>query len=155
MSISAGFVIRTYAGGALIDITITHWMIACVFCLSLLLGFGKRRAEFENLQDEAIKTRKVNESYDIPKLNLLLGVSAGVTIVTYMLYSLAPETETLHNTDNIIFTTPFVVYCIFRYLLKIQEKERGSGPVEIILRDKAFCVAGLLWLSSLMYFIHS
>lgn len=155
ISIAVGFVLRTYAGGVIIGITVTNWMITCVFCLSLLLGFGKRRTELENLQEEAKKTRKVHESYDIPKLNLLIGVSSSVTIVTYMLYSLAPETRALHNTDNIIFTTPLVVYCIFRYLLKIQEKDRGGGPVEIILRDKAFCIAGLLWLASLMYIIHS
>ena len=155
ISIAVGFVLRTYAGGVLVDVVVTNWMIASVFCLSLLLGFGKRRAEFENLQDNAVMTRKVLKSYDISKLNLLLGVSASITIVTYMLYSLAPETKALHNTDNIIFTTPFVVYCVFRYLFKIQEKDRGSGPVEIILHDKAFCLVGLLWLFSLLFIIHS
>jgi len=155
ISIAVGFVLRTYAGGVLVDVVVTNWMIASVFCLSLLLGFGKRRAEFENLQDNAVMTRKVLKSYDISKLNLLLGVSASITIVTYMLYSLAPETKALHNTDNIIFTTPFVVYCVFRYLFKIQEKDRGSGPVEIILHDKAFCLVGLLWLFSLLIIIHS
>jgi len=155
MSIAVGFVLRTYAGGFLVDVVVTNWMMASVFCLSLLLGFGKRRAEFEHLQDNAVMTRKVQESYDISKLNLLLGVSAGITIVTYMLYSLAPETKALHNTDNIIFTTPFVIYCVFRYLFNIQEKNRGSGPVEIILHDKAICLVGLLWLFSLLFIIHS
>ncbi len=155
ISIAVGFVLRTYAGGFLVDVVVTNWMIASVFCLSLLLGFGKRRVEIENLQDNAVITRKVLELYDISKLNLLLGVSASITIVTYMLYSLAPETKVLHNTDNIIFTTPFVVYCVFRYLLKIQEKNRESGPVEIILHDKVFCLVGLLWLFSLLFIIHS
>jgi len=154
MSIAAGFVLRTYAGGVLVDVVVTNWMIASVFCLSLLLGFGKRRVEIENLQDRAVMTRKVQEFYDISKLNVLLGVSASITIVTYMLYSLAPETKALHNTDDLIFTTPFVVYCVFRYLLKVQEKDRGSGPVEIILHDKAFCLAGLLWLLSFLLIIH-
>ena len=40
MSISAGFVMRVYAGGFLIGIQITDWLIACVFALSLLMGFG-------------------------------------------------------------------------------------------------------------------
>jgi 4-hydroxybenzoate polyprenyltransferase len=155
ISIAVGFVLRTYAGGFLVDVVVTNWMIASVFCLSLLLGFGKRRVEIENLQDNAVITRKVLELYDISKLNLLLGVSASITIVTYMLYSLAPETKVLHNTDNIIFTTPFVVYCVFRYLLKIQEKNRESGPVEIILHDKVFSLVGLLWLFSLLFIIHS
>ena len=155
ISIAVGFVLRTYAGGVLVDVVVTNWMIASVFCLSLLLGFGKRRVEIENLQDNAVMTRKVLGSYDISKLNVLLGISASITIVTYMLYSLAPETKALHNTDNIIFTTPFVVYCVFRYLMKVQEKNGESGPVEIILHDKAFCLVGLLWLFSLLFIIHS
>ena len=151
MSIAAGFVMRVYAGGYLIDIEVTHWLVVCVFSLSLLMGFGKRRAEYEDLQDEAKRTRQVHESYTIPKLNILLGVSASVTIVTYMLYSMAPETKALHGTDNLIFTTPFVVYCIYRFLLKAQEGRRGD-PVELILRDRGFLLAGSLWLVSIVYF---
>lgn len=155
MSLAFGFVIRTYAGGFLIGIYITNWMVASVFCLSLFLGFGKRRSEIEDLAFEATKVRKVHESYTLQKLNLLLGVSASITIVCYMLYSMAPETIALHGTDKIVFTTPFVIYCIYRYSLKVQEKKRGLGPVEIILRDKGFLLAGCLWVVSFMFLIHS
>ncbi len=154
MSIALGFVMRVYAGGFLIGIDITNWLVACVFTLSLFLGFGKRRAEYEDLKSEAAKTRKVHESYTIPKLDILLGISASITIVTYMLYTMAPETEALHGTDKIIFTTPPVVYCIYRYLLKVQEEGRGEGPVEIILKDRGFILAGCLWIISFMFLIH-
>jgi len=155
MSIAFGFVIRTYAGGFVIGIDITNWMIVCIFCLSLFLGFGKRRSEIEALGHEARNVRKVHESYTIQKLNLLLGVSASITIVVYMLYSMAPETRAIHGTDNLVFTTPFVIYCIYRYLLKVQEKKRGEGPVEIILRDKGFLLAGCLWIISFVFLVHS
>lgn len=155
MSIAFGFVIRTYAGGFVIGIDITNWMIACVFCLSLFLGFGKRRSEIEALGHEARNVRKVHESYTIQKLNLLLGVSASITIVVYMLYSMAPETMAIHGTDKLVFTTPFVIYCLYRYLLKVQEKNRGGGPVEIILRDKGFLLAGCLWIISFVFLVHS
>ncbi|HLG23079.1 MAG TPA: decaprenyl-phosphate phosphoribosyltransferase [Candidatus Manganitrophaceae bacterium] len=152
MSIASGFVMRVYAGGFLVGIEITHWLIVSVFSLSLLLGFGKRRSEYEDLQEGARKTRKVHESYSIPKLNLLLGISASITIVTYMLYALSPETKA-RGADNIIFTTPFVVYCIYRFLLKVQEERRGE-PVELILNDRGFVFAGLLWLVSILYLMH-
>lgn len=153
MSLSMGFVLRAYAGGFLIGVEITKWLVACIFALSLLFGFGKRRAEYEDLKDESVKVRKVHESYTIPKLNLLLGISASMTIVTYMLYTIAPETKAIHGTDNIIFTTPFVVYGVYRYLLKVQEEKRG-GPVEIILTDKAFVLAGMLWLITYLAVVH-
>ena len=115
MSIAIGFVLRVYGGGFCIDIEITKWLVASVFALSLFIGFGKRRAEYQDLKDEAVRVRKVHESYTVQKLDLLMGTSAAFTIVTYMLYSLAPETKALHGTDNIIFTTPFVVYCMVAF----------------------------------------
>jgi 4-hydroxybenzoate polyprenyltransferase len=149
MSIAFGFVIRVYAGGFVIGIEITKWLVACVFTLSIFLGFGKRRLEFEALKDSAAKARDVNESYTIQKLNILLGISASITIVTYMLYTMAPETRELQGTDKLIFTTPFVVYGIYRYLLKVQEG-RHSGPVELMLKDKGFLLAGVLWIIAFM-----
>lgn len=153
MSIAFGFVLRAYAGGFLIGIEITKWLVACVFAVSLLFGFGKRRSEYADMQADSFKVRSVHISYSIQKLDLLLGISAGITIVTYMLYSLAPETRAVHGTDNIIFTTPLVVYCVYRYVLKAQERKRG-GPVEIILKDKAFILAGILWGISYVAIIH-
>jgi len=153
MSIAAGFVLRVYAGGYLIGIEISNWLVVCVFALSLFMGLGKRRAEFEDLRDGAPRTRKVLESYTIPKLNVLLGISASITIVTYMLYTVSPETAALHGTDKLIFTTPFVVYCVYRFLLKVQEEGRGE-PVKLILKDRGFLLAGSLWLVSVLLLVH-
>jgi len=153
MSIAAGFVLRVYAGGYLIGIEITNWLVVCVFALSLFMGLGKRRAEYEDLRDEASRTRKVLESYTIPKLDLLLAISASITIVTYMLYTVSPETAALHGTDKLIFTTPFVVYCVYRFLLKVQEEGRGE-PVKLILKDRGFLLAGSLWLVSILLLVH-
>src|SRR5688572_8486581 len=41
--ISSGFLLRTVAGGVLIDVYVSHWLVIMVFLLSLFLAFGKRR----------------------------------------------------------------------------------------------------------------
>lgn len=153
MSIAAGFVLRVYAGGYLIGIEISNWLVVCVFALSLFMALGKRRAEYEDLHDRASRSRKVLESYTIPKLDLLLGISASITIVTYMLYTVSPETIALHRTDKLIFTTPFVVYCVYRFLLKVQEEGRGE-PVKLILKDRGFLLAGSSWLVFVLFLVH-
>jgi 4-hydroxybenzoate polyprenyltransferase len=150
LSIATGFVLRVLAGGYLVDIVVTNWLLASVFTLAVMMGFGKRRGEYEELRDGARSVRAVHESYSIPKLDLLLGISASITIVTYMLYSMAPETIAIHGTDKLIITTPFVVYCIYRYTLKVQEL-RGGDPVELILKDRGFTLAGLSWLGLLLF----
>lgn len=154
MSIAFGFVLRAYAGCILVGIDITNWMIVCVFSLSLLLGFGKRRSEIEKLSDQAAQVRKVHESYTPAKLDILLAISASVTIVAYILYCIDPGTTQLHHTDKLIFTTPFVVYCIYRYTLKVHERREREGPVELILNDRGFLLAGSMWLLSFSLLIH-
>ncbi len=153
MSIAFGFVLRANAGGVLIGIEITNWLIVCVFSLSLLLGFGKRRSEIEKL-DQASQVRKVHESYTAAKIDILLAISASVTIVAYILYCIDPVTTRIHDTDNLIFTTPFVIYCIYRYTLKVQERKEREGPVELLLKDKGFLLAGGLWILSFVLLVH-
>lgn len=152
MSIALGFVLRIFAGGFAVDIEITQWLVACVFSLSLLLGFGKRRGEYEDLRERAAEVRLVHMSYTIPKLDLLLGISAAVTIVTYMLYTMAPDTTALHGTNDLLYTTPFVAYCIYRYTLKVQEGG-GGDPVEVVFRDFGFLAGGTAWLVLFLYII--
>ena len=45
MSIAAGFVIRAVAGGVIIEVPVSPWLIICTFLLVLFLGFSKRRHE--------------------------------------------------------------------------------------------------------------
>ena len=79
------------------------------------------------------------------KLNLLLGVTSATCLLSYMLYTVSPETVKLHNTDKLVYTVPFVAYGVFRYLFKVQEGQY-DGPDEVLLKDPVFTVNGLLWL---------
>ncbi len=153
MSIAVGFVLRCYAGAFIIDIDVTKWLLVCILSLSLLLGFGKRRLEIGRLRTDAADIRKVHESYTVDKLNSLLNTSGAVTIVTYMLYTLAPETKAIHGTDRLLFTTPFVIYCVYRYMLKVQESREGD-LVRLMFRDRGFVVAGFLWMIVFVWIVH-
>lgn len=152
ISIAVGFVLRVYAGGFIADIPISSWLVASVFSVSMVFGFGKRRAEYADYKEEPKKSGKVQVSYSIEKLNILLGISSSVTIVTYMLYTIAPEIIKLHGTDKMIFTTPIVVYAIYRYMIKVQEAKQGN-PVDMLLGDPGFLLSGLLWLVSILVLI--
>jgi 4-hydroxybenzoate polyprenyltransferase len=146
MSIAVGFVLRLMAGCAAIGVQPTSWILVCGFSLALLLGFGKRRLEIAALAEPG-KYRSTLEYYSVDKLNVLLGTASSICLLTYMLYTMSPQTVALHHTDKLIYTVPFVAYGIFRYLFKVQEG-LYDGPVEILLKDRIFLVNGLLWLGS-------
>ncbi|MGH7847225.1 MAG: decaprenyl-phosphate phosphoribosyltransferase [Candidatus Binatia bacterium] len=145
ISIAIGFILRILAGAALIHVEVSHWLIVCTFNVSLLLGFGKRRAELQ----EARQLRPVNEIYTEAKLDHMMSVSAAVTLFSYMLYSVAPETTARFGSSDLIYTVPFVVYGIFRYVAKIQEG-KYRDPVQMIYADKVFLLNIFLWMGSVM-----
>lgn len=143
MSIAIGFLFRLIAGCVAIAVAPSSWILLCGFSLALLLGFGKRRLEFTQLES-LTEYRVTLQSYSCEKLDVLLAVTCGLCLVSYALYTTAPETVQTHHTENLIYTIPPVFYGVFRYIFKIQEG-RHDGPVEVLLRDRVFWIDGLLW----------
>ena len=44
-----------------------------------------------------------------------------------------------------MLTVPFVLYGIFRYLYLVYQKDEGSTPEEVLIRDKPLLACILLW----------
>ncbi|MBX6314906.1 MAG: decaprenyl-phosphate phosphoribosyltransferase [Isosphaeraceae bacterium] len=143
--IAIGFVLRILAGCAALGLQPSPWILACGFSLALLLGFGKRRLEVDAV-GLATGYRRSLQAYSAAKLNLLLGITASVCLLSYMLYTVSPQTIQRHGTENLIYTVPLVAYGIFRYLFQVQEG-RCDGPVEVLLHDPVFTLIGLAWIA--------
>ena len=130
--IAAGFVLR-----------VSPWLYVVMTLLSLFLGFGKRRAEIALLSDGAGSHRKVLEGYTLPLLDQYIMIVSGTTVVAYSLYTFsAPNVPENHS---MMLTIPFVVYTIFRYLYLVQVENTGGSPEEILLTDRPFQIAMILW----------
>ncbi len=143
--IAFGFVLRILAGCAALALRPSSWILICGFSLAMLLGFGKRRLEINNGGLAAFH-RPSLRSYSEAKLNLLLGITTSICLLSYMLYTVAPETVRLHGTENLVYTVPIVAYGVFRYLFKVQESSQ-DGPVEILIGDPVFALTGLVWIA--------
>ncbi|MCK5471694.1 UbiA family prenyltransferase, partial [Candidatus Gracilibacteria bacterium] len=59
LAISTGFILRIFAGGAVIGVEISNWLLTITFLLALLLAAGKRLREVESA---GIFSRKVLEN---------------------------------------------------------------------------------------------
>ena len=142
--IAAGFVLRVGAGVTLIHVErFSPWLYVVMTLLSLFLGFGKRRAELSLLSAEAGSHRKVLDGYTLPLLDQYILIVSSTTVVAYSLYTFsAPNLPANHT---MMLTIPFVVYMIFRYLYLIQVKQAGGAPEDILLSDRPFQIAMVLW----------
>lgn len=142
--ISTGFVLRVGAGVTLIAVErFSPWLYVVMTLLSLFLGFGKRRAELALLAHGAGSHRKVLDGYTLPLLDQYIMIVSGATIVAYSLYTFSAPN--LPENHTMMLTIPFVVYAIFRYMYLIEVKHEGGAPEEVLLSDRPFQIAMVLW----------
>jgi len=143
--VAAGFVIRVVAGGLAIRVEISSWLLVCTMLLALFLAMGKRRHELVLLDEEATSHRPILKEYNTYLLDQMISVVTASTLVAYCLYTISEETVAKFGTRNLLFTVPFVLYGIFRYLYLIHQKAEGGTPESLIIKDRPLLVDIFLW----------
>jgi len=144
LTIAIGFVLRAAAGAAVIAVEMSQWLLICTILGALFLGLCKRRYELTLLADKAAGHRPILEEYNPYLLDQMIGVVTASTLVVYMIYCTSPETTAKFGTKDLVFTTPFPIYGIFRYLYLVHQKGVGS-PSEVLLTDRPLVASILLW----------
>lgn len=145
MCIALGFQLRVQAGAAAIGVRASHWLLLCTFFFALFLAFCKRYEELSRQAEAAGRTRATMEDYTASFLNMMIGPLAALSILTYALYTVSPETVQTHGTDRLMYTVPFVTYGVFRYLFLVYRKSEGGDPARLLFRDVPLLVCGLAY----------
>lgn len=145
MLVAMGFVIRANAGVEVLRgvgerIEVTSWFIVCTLFLSLFLAICKRRNELALLATNAARHRKVLEDYSEAFLDQMMAVATTGTIMTYALWSVQGKFP------GMIYTLPFVVFGIFRYLYLVYKKDEGGAPEIVLLTDRPLQINIVLWI---------
>lgn len=164
LTITMGFIIRAFAGALAIPVSISSWLILAITGVSLLLAFGKRRAERTLLEARGISkesTRSILRQYPDNLLDSMISMSASFAIITYSLFTFQSSPEgrsdfglmleqllppTLVGAKFLMLTIPIVIYGVARYLYVIYEKREGESPERIILQDKPLLFTTLIWI---------
>jgi len=142
--IGFGFMLRIFAGTTGIGIYISEWMMLTGFMISLLIGFSKRFAELSYAPSPQ-NHREVLQAYSFEILKSFMIIMAAASIITYSLYTLSPRSIELHGTTNLIYTTPFVIFGIFRFLYLVLFHQSGDDPSSQIFKDKQIVIVVVLW----------
>ena len=154
MVLSAGFVLRVMAGGMAVRVEVSAWLILCTSFLALFLAFSKRRHELMLLAADASEQRQVLTHYSPAFLDQMINVVTAGTVVAYAIWAISPETVENFATRDLIFTMPFVLFGIFRYLYLIYQHPSERNPTEVILDDRPFLINILLWVASVVWVIY-
>jgi 4-hydroxybenzoate polyprenyltransferase len=154
MIVSIGFVLRVVAGGLAIGVEVSTWLLLCTIFLALFLAFSKRRHELSLLAEDATEQRKVLTHYGQPFLDQMINVVTASTVVSYALYTISEDTVQRFNTRSLVYTIPFVLFGIFRYLYLAYQQPNRLNPTEAIVRDLPSLLNILLWGSVVLAIIY-
>jgi decaprenyl-phosphate phosphoribosyltransferase len=149
--VASGFVLRVLAGGVILDIAISKWLLIMVFLLALFMALAKRLDDLLVFEKSGLKSRKSTNQYNLHFINSGISMLAGIIVVAYLMYTLSDEVvERLHS-EHLYMTSIFIIGAILRYLqISMVEKNSGS-PVKILLTDRFIIICVLGWIVT--YFI--
>jgi len=155
--IAAGFVVRAIGGVYAIVSQpghISDWLLICTFFLALFLAFSKRRGEMTDLSENAVAYRPILASYSPKLIDEMIGLTTASSVMSYSLYTIWPGTVERLGTTKMIYTIPFVVYGILRYLYLIHKEGKGASPSSILLKDRPLQVNILVYVAAVFVILY-
>lgn len=152
--IAFGFVLRILAGGLATGIEPSNWLVLMTFLLTLFLSFAKRRDDVIRMEATGKPPRKNTIRYNLTFINQAITISASITLVCYIMYTVSPEVTARFNSHYIYLTTIFVLVGLLRYIqIAVVDKQSGD-PTKIILRDRFTQLVVLAWMVSFLFIIY-
>jgi 4-hydroxybenzoate polyprenyltransferase len=156
-SIAAGFMLRVVGGAYAIEVEISSWLILTTMFISLFLAAMKRYSELQltvNNADTGVTTRKVLSDYSTRLAGQIATVAASAVIISYALYTVSQRTLKIFGNENLIYTTPFVVFGIFRYMYLVYINEQGENTTQIMMKDISMILTLALYILTAVLIIY-
>ena len=134
--VAFGFVLRILAGGYATNIQLSKWIVLMTFLLMLFLSFAKRRDDVVRMNETGNAPRQNTIHYNITFINQAITITASVTLVCYIMYTMSPETIQNFHTDYLYLTSVFVLLGLLRYIqISVVDKKSGD-PTKVMLHDR-------------------
>lgn len=152
--IAFGFVLRLLVGGLATCIELSNWIVLMTFLLTLFLSLAKRRDDVVRMNETGHAPRKNTIRYNLEFINQAITITATVTLVCYIMYTVSPEVEKRIGTRYLYLTTVFVLLGILRYLQLTLVDNKSGDPTKTMLRDRMIQIVVALWLLAFLLIIY-
>ncbi len=152
--VAFGFVLRVLAGGFATDITLSKWLVLMTFLLTLFLSFAKRRDDVLRMNETGEPPRKNTIRYNLTFINQAITITASVTLVCYIMYTVSPEVVARLGSDLLYLTSVFVLLGLLRYMQITVVDKKSGDPTKIMLRDRFTQLVVMLWALTFLILIY-
>lgn len=151
LAVALGYVARAAAGAFAIGVPVSEWLLLCTILLALFIALTKRRHELITLESAA-DHRGILEAYSGPLIDQLVSLVSSAILISYALYTFYGD----HARSGVmlIFTLPFVLYGLFRYLWLTYRDDRGGSPEDLVFSDRPLLICILGWALTSAVILH-
>ena len=153
--VAFGFVLRLFAGGAATGIVLSKWIVLMTFLITLFMSFAKRRDDVLRMEQTGLPPRKNTIRYNSTFINQALTITASVTLVCYIMYTVSPEVIAQFHNDSLYLTSIFVLVGLLRYIQVTVVDKRSGNPTKVILKDHFIQLVVLAWLVAFILIIYA
>jgi len=154
LTLASGFVLRAAGGAIAVQVEFSHWLLLLMMLGALFLALSKRRAELVSLAANAGAHRRALDEYSPYLLDQMISVVTSSALLAYAFYTTDQETVAKFGTDRLLWTIPFPLYGIFRYLYLVHQREGGGDPSEMLVTDGPLLVCGTLWVAAIIAMLY-
>ena len=152
--LSAGFVLRVLVGGVATGIIPSHWLVLMTFLLTLFLSFAKRRDDVVRMLKTGEAPRHNTQRYNLTFVNQAITITASVTLVCYIMYTISPDVTQRTGSEYVYLTTILVLLGLLRYMQLTLVDEKSGDPTKMLYRDHFLQIVILAWLASYLFIIY-
>ncbi len=152
--VAFGFVLRVLAGGIATDVKLSHWLVLMTFLLTLFLSFAKRRDDVIRMNETGKAPRKNTIRYNLTFINQAITITASVTLVCYIMYTVSPEVTSRFHSEMLYLTSIFVLLGLLRYIQIAVVDKKSGDPTKVMIRDRFTQIVVLLWALTFLILIY-
>ena len=140
-----------------------YWVMNLCYCaklkqyailITLFMSFAKRRDDVLRMEKTGEAPRKNTSRYNLTFINQAITITASVTLVCYIMYTVSPEVIENFHTEYLYLTSVFVLVGLLRYIQIAVVDQKSGDPTKIILRDRITQFIVLAWLLSFLFLIY-
>ncbi|MFF3639846.1 decaprenyl-phosphate phosphoribosyltransferase [Streptomyces sp. NPDC002564] len=148
--VTTGFLMRAMIGGLALDIPLSRWFLITTGFGALFMVSAKRYSEAVQMSADSEKlgaTRALLTEYTTGYLRFVWQLAAGVAVLAYCLWAM--EEGGTANGSLLPWRQLSMAAFILAILRYAVFADRGTAgePEDVVLRDRALAVIGLVWLA--------
>lgn len=152
--VAFGFVLRIVAGGVAEEVALSQWIVLMTFLLTLFLSFAKRRDDVLRMNETGEAPRHNTIRYNLTFINQAITITASVTLVCYIMYTVSPEVEEHFKSQYLYLTSVFVLLGLLRYIQIAVVDKKSGDPVKVVLTDRFSQLIVAAWLVTFLIMIY-